>query len=679
MSKFTVLHLSDAHIGKAEADQLAVLDPLLKSIKKESEERHLSPSLIVFSGDLVQGCHLECREGCKNDSSPPEDCRLEKQYKKAEDFLNKIYTALSKKPGQIPLLIVPGNHDVNRHSINTDFFAARETYSKDSVIEKQREIHKKGWKDRLLPQKRWMEFSQNYPNHSSMKWNTEFNVPYGVINHGDIKIGVIGLNSCWAAGSKKEKNKLWIGREQYQILIQSIKETSFKIVSAHHPISWLHEEETKILNQRVDTEFNIFFHGHEHDNWFDPKQGHLKVGGGAIYEDSDKENGYNWLEIDFENKKAKIHLFDLSNSGSYTWIPRHIPTKTDEYGIGKIKNLWDEDSCSNADETVKTEVQQAPVTTLDSSKYRMKDSLVDVIRQFESMFNITWERHRFNENAEEKHIFWPVKLRKPTAIHASQCFIAAALQKKGCIINLYIDNFGPEYNVSGFLSQIKEWFQRVGGDPDKIVIKKYKDIVNQDKEKKREILETLLAEALSTIQVLKISKIYNENISPEDLINILDQKKPRRMLTPAMTWTCLKSLSEKEKGSSFITLGGYDEKILWDTWKTCIGETEILAGHLFLSELDGLHMENTDFSWRSRSDIERAFSNARKNDDSIDTSINSMIPWCINNCALIPSFVAEEEFLQISGYPCKTVAEVANKNLELDDPRLVAKIDKWVL
>lgn len=145
MSNFTILHLSDSHIGKTKNDQPTVLKPLIDSIKKESEERSLSPNLIVFSGDLVQGCKDECQNGCQNDNVPPDDCKLEYQYKKADEFLKDVFKALSKNPGEIPLLIVPGNHDVNRHIIDDDFFTAREKYTAESVILKQQKPNKKGW------------------------------------------------------------------------------------------------------------------------------------------------------------------------------------------------------------------------------------------------------------------------------------------------------------------------------------------------------------------------------------------------------------------------------------------------------------------------------------------------------------------------------------------------------
>ncbi len=135
MSNFTILHLSDSHIGKTKNDQPTVLKPLIDSIKKESEERSLSPNLIVFSGDLVQGCKDECPNSCQNDGVPPDHCKLEYQYKKAEEFFKNVFKALSKNPGEIPLLIVPGNHDVNRHSIDDDFFySSRKIYCGFSYI-----------------------------------------------------------------------------------------------------------------------------------------------------------------------------------------------------------------------------------------------------------------------------------------------------------------------------------------------------------------------------------------------------------------------------------------------------------------------------------------------------------------------------------------------------------------
>jgi hypothetical protein len=55
MSRFSILHLSDAHIGHPlwKTDFTSVMRPLISDIKSVSEKR--APDLIVFSGDLVYG------------------------------------------------------------------------------------------------------------------------------------------------------------------------------------------------------------------------------------------------------------------------------------------------------------------------------------------------------------------------------------------------------------------------------------------------------------------------------------------------------------------------------------------------------------------------------------------------------------------------------------------------
>lgn len=677
MSKFTILHLSDSHIGKTENDQPTVLKPLIDSIKKESEERSLSPNLIVFSGDLVQGCKDECSQGCKNDDSPPENCKLEYQYKKADEFLKEVFKAISKNPGEVPLLIVPGNHDVNRHSIDDDFFEAREGYTADSVLSKQQKTNKRGWLSRVLPQKRWLKFAQNFPNHSSIIWDDNYCVPYGCIEHDGVTIGLIGLNSSWAAGNDSDSQKLWIGREQYQRLFGLVEHAKFKIVAIHHPVSYLNEGEKIDFEKFLELQSQIFFHGHEHSGWYVLSENHLRMDGGAVYQESKKENGYSWVDLDFKIGEARVHLFKLTTEGSYTWIPRNIPQKTDVHGIGKINGLVskyrDSSQENKAVEPEKTRNETSLV------KYKMKDSLLGVIDQLESQFEVTWEPHAFNESCEQKHVFWPMKLREPTAIHASQCFIAAALQKKGCSINLYIDDFSDDYQVSRFEAQIKRWFKRVGADPDDIKVEKYKEIVDRDTQKKREILENLLLEALSTIEVLKISKIYKSQQTTEDLLNTLKNKKPRRILTPAMTWTCLESLSAMNENASIITLGGYDERVLWSTWRTCLKENGISAGHLFLSELKGIHMQDINFSWKSKNDIESYFSAAREAEGIANASSGSMIPWCINNCALIPTFVSEKEMFMINGKPCATLKDILRENSNIETNDFISTIVKWVL
>jgi len=671
-SRFIVLHLSDVHIGKSKADQEAVLDPLLANIESIKNERNLPPDLIVFSGDIVQGCKDICGpQYCVKGTPTYETCKLEKQYEEAEQFFQKLFKRLSIQTQEVPLLIVPGNHDVNRHLVTDEQLTARESYTVKGVEKKQINCSGRSWQSIMKNQERWLKFAKAISSHPDIVWNNDFHIPHGIIEHNGIKIGFAGLNSSWIAGDDHDEKNLWIGREQHTKVSAAIKEADFKIVSVHHPCTWLNKLESKFMSNRIESDFDICFHGHVHETWYRPMQDHLAIEGGALYEHSDKKNAYSWLELDFVEQSTKIHLFEFSEVGKRCWIPAHIPSKTNESGIGEITTLFNDPLASKL-------VTKSGEKYVAATNYKLSDSLDGVIKQLEDQFNVTWEPQLFNFDAKNIHVFWPIRLRQPTAIHASQCFIAAALQKRGCIIDLYIDNFGRGHSEPDFLVQIKKWFKKVGGKEEEIIISKYEEISSGDREKKRETLEALLLAEIETTKVLKISKLWPSDGTPEKIIEALT-KKPRRLLTPAMTWTCLRSLAASQGDISIITLGGYDEKILWDTWRNCLDETTLHVGHLYLSELEGLHMASRDFTWSSKAKIKREFTNAIADQHSEVDMKNSMIPWCVNNCALVPMFVAEEQILIKNGVPIKTIESMEKKFDKTDVNFYANEVAKWVL
>jgi DNA repair exonuclease SbcCD nuclease subunit len=104
--KFVILHLSDAHLGhpKYSLDSLNVFEPLYEDLKTSYRTEALKPNLIVFSGDLAFG-------------DIPEK-RIKDQYVTAKDFMEKITLCFEATYSEIPILIVPGNHDIDRNLIS---------------------------------------------------------------------------------------------------------------------------------------------------------------------------------------------------------------------------------------------------------------------------------------------------------------------------------------------------------------------------------------------------------------------------------------------------------------------------------------------------------------------------------------------------------------------------------
>lgn len=96
---YSILHISDIHKHKDVA-----YDSLIQSLERDlfryTEAGIAKPSFIVVSGDIIEGAY--------------DDDIIREQYSEAEDFLTKICD-LFLDSDKRRILIVPGNHDMNRN------------------------------------------------------------------------------------------------------------------------------------------------------------------------------------------------------------------------------------------------------------------------------------------------------------------------------------------------------------------------------------------------------------------------------------------------------------------------------------------------------------------------------------------------------------------------------------
>lgn len=97
--KYSILHISDIHKA-SDVDY----ESLVQSLRRDfdaytTNEGIFAPSFVVVSGDLIQGAYT--------------DDEIRQQYVEVELFLNSI-CELYLQGDKSRLIIVPGNHDVNR-------------------------------------------------------------------------------------------------------------------------------------------------------------------------------------------------------------------------------------------------------------------------------------------------------------------------------------------------------------------------------------------------------------------------------------------------------------------------------------------------------------------------------------------------------------------------------------
>jgi predicted MPP superfamily phosphohydrolase len=637
---FTILHLSDSHIGspKYSLEEDEVLRLLVADMRDVAEKQKLKPDLVIFNGDLVFGQF-------KQSPTPIKD-----QYARAQRWIKAIYDELGLLTSATPLMIVPGNHDRNLDKITeADINWIRTQTTPDGVFSAM-DKNSLQWAHFIEPQSDWATFAKSQ-KHEEIQFNDILQFSILKLRWNQKLIGVGGLNSAWAAykDAEEEKGKIWIGKLQMQKILHELADCDFTIIVSHHPTSWLTSIEEGWFEDRIKSKFDIHLHGHDHRAWFDDHIGHLRVAAGPCYAGAQKENGYSWIVIDFDQRDSKIHLRTYSDRGPGGWIPLVIRGKTNDLGIATISGLFQK-------EPQRTPSSKSPGTRLSPSArsaeydrspdFKELRDLNGYARVLEDAFGFQWEPWKKTNDHSKVIVYWPVRLRPPTLIHAVQCFAAAGFQRLGAKIVLCLDDLGHcDTKQSAFNSRANQWLKSVGSNSGKVQRYLFSQIIKPKTAPQvwQRVQSWLSSEDYKFDRVLRISKL-------EDAANLetLYKRRPRRLLTPALVWTCLDYLSRLNPDHKIVTLGGYDERELWEAWRDLTDSSQSHVGHIYVPELREtkddqsrvLHMGHTDLklNWRSKQDIRRAIEqDIAQGGDCFSES--RLTGWCLRECVFLPQYL----------------------------------------
>lgn len=631
---FLILHISDAHIGnpKYALDSQEVFRPFLEDLAQVRSDLDVSPDLIVFNGDLVFG---EITQSA-----------IAGQLEQAHSWIEAVYRA-TKSPSTTPLLLVPGNHDINRNVIGLDQKDWVSNLSDPQVLYGQMRDNTPLWQRFLERQSGWASFVARHPRAAQFTFEPSLNVSSGVLPHGTRRIGVVALNSSWASWRERELGDLWIGKYQLQHATNLLAGCDFSIIATHHPISWLNQHEQPWMEQRIQAIFRLHLHGHVHDQWYVPYEGHLRVQAGACYTDSTKENAYSWIELDFDSPKARLHFRTYSDKGKGGWGPLYIPGRTDDHGVAETATLF---TTTQPAAVPTPEAPAQKTASMAPSGFSQISSLVEYIEAIETHFAFRWEPGEYDASSKARTlVYWPVRLRRPTPIHAVQAFTAAGLQRLGAEVVLWLDDLGNiETTIPLFGNTVKQWFNNVSGDFSKVKLRSFSEIITSDRGGKAwELLQSWLSDAKYHIEdILAISKLWPRDGDLTAFTELLGRKS-RRILTPAAVWTCLFQTHVENPNCQILTLGGYDERALWEAWRDC-AKTPLPVSHLFvpaMTEPDKINREQavhmararTNLIWDSKDDIRRALDDASTRSGSL--SDGRLIPWSLQGCVQLPRFL----------------------------------------
>lgn len=287
-------------------------------------------------------------------------------------------------------------------------------------------------------------------------------------------------------------------------------------------------------------------------------------------------------------------------------------------------------------------------------------SLSELMAVLGDRFGFRWEPNSFDPALGQPLVYWPVRLRHPTPIHAVQCFAAAVLQQADAQVHLFVDDLGTQdYPVESFEGTLCKWFATGNGRVADLKVKRFSEILTTGStaDPWPSIRRWLGDNPDNLEKILRISKLVPAT-DPKFTLQDLNQKRPRRLLTPAIVWSCLVFLHKSIPERPLITLSGYDERLLWQASRDLATTADAQVGHLYvplLSEVDNthgtraLHMADTNISieWASKEDIRLALEEEVRRAGSQWYDDWRLIPWCLNCCVFVPRF-ARGQAVQLS-------------------------------
>jgi predicted MPP superfamily phosphohydrolase len=611
VTEFRILHLSDIHFGApgATEHQDLFMTRLAEALDTEIASNG-KIDLVALTGDLVWGADVRA-------------ISVDNQWDLVDNFIRQFEAREWLSPhGQI--ILVPGNHDLQRGiggKLLQDFLANPDQHKFDSY---QLDDDRTTWNLFVSQFSRFGNtLSRNrLPGAGEFGTDGFFTVK---VPFEKVEIGIGVFNTSFLAIG--DKRNLLIGSHQFYKIVNQLEKCNFKIALSHHPTPWLDQPERERFERSLEEEFQLHLYGHEHKMTVNDSSIQMRIGAGATYQEAGElqTNYFSILGIDFSEKKARLRAWEISLNSGRQWRP--CTQSQFVVSTGDFKNLQTGALFPKSGEDASFGGSSG------RDNFKSAGNVREALAHLETKYGYRWENGDFEAETGLTCVFWPVRLRPPTVIHAAQAFTAAILQSKGAKIILAIDDLGADLASTGhFEHEMKRWIELAGGQ--------WSDVA---KAYFKEELENPLAAAKgwatvrnwwripdeTLLNVLKVSKLIVED---DDLPKV-GVSPPRKLMNAAMVWAAIAHLSsQRASGMSVITLCGDDERLLWETWRLYVDDADRPpTGHLYLPSITGstsqpYRMDTMNLSWSSAQDVERTIN------EMFDSRNDEALKWFARQC-----------------------------------------------
>lgn len=276
-----IVHLSDLHF-KNDAENRKRIEYLKTDLQRLEAEGGV---FTAFTGDLVQS----------GDRSEDYDV-----------LFDILIAPLSEMAHEV--LVIPGNHDIQRSVANHDFIERHlEDRTSSYLFQKSSEMvqpnfHEVG--DPLEHYRTIEEVLGPYDHHTYYGYSR---------TRGGLSF--VGMNTTWLSRERPvggtDRGKLRLEPYVLDKLSEKLPSETTKIALLHHPLDWLEETTRDAVSKLLMNRFDLVLYGHVHAT---DLTNLAQIGAGCIFMQSPPlrsgwskgSNGYTVIQANLEHKKFEI-------------------------------------------------------------------------------------------------------------------------------------------------------------------------------------------------------------------------------------------------------------------------------------------------------------------------------------------------------------------------------------
>ncbi len=354
MSKISWLHISDLHIPRpsktADAEkynQSHVLDASVNFLSTQFPKEIERPQFVLVTGDLAF-------KGTAEDYQSDGYCVMK--------FIKALAVSLQIAESDFAkrLLLVPGNHDVNRKYLSdkqgeaANLKRARDRDTVNQTLLGQ-DSTSKGIREQIL--RRFDDYvaflrvlwgQKDLTVQDALWYTKQFTDEAGLA-----KVDILGLCSAWLCHSRwlvemdgtdqqereEDTAHLTLGEALVTPLVKRAGQADLTIALMHHDCM-ITADANSNLPQLLHSRCNFILCGHQHSEaWAEPLDGNAhKLRAGCLYEHHGRRNAFNLVEVDVPDNKVRMMTVHY-RPDKEQWFPDREDDPT--HGTGRHGYVFD--------------------------------------------------------------------------------------------------------------------------------------------------------------------------------------------------------------------------------------------------------------------------------------------------------------------------------------------------